>query len=161
MDTPCTYHTYTLHVHVPCTYLNALLAQLDRNGSGKVTLAEFQLVFASSVGDWRAAEAVVAEPVDAADREAYRALRMAQLQRRMELREADDETDFSREGPGRLVSDSRAEALAHKEAVRAAAAAAPGSPPVAADPAPERRPSTTKRQSAGQLNAERGISVRV
>ena len=75
--------------------------------------------------------------------------------------QADDETDFSREGPGRLVSDSRAEALAHKEAVRAAAAAALGSPPVAADPAPERRPSTTKRQSAGQLNAERGISVRV
>ena len=90
MHIPCTYHAYTMHT--PCTYLNALFAQLDRNGSGKVTLAEFQLVFASSVGGWRAAEAVVAEPVDAADREAYRALRVAQLQRRMELREADDET---------------------------------------------------------------------
>ena len=51
--------------------LNRLFERLDADATGKVSLAEFQRVFSPSVSSWLAELAVLAEPVDESDREAY------------------------------------------------------------------------------------------
>ena len=60
-----------------------LFEQLDTNKSGRVTLAEFRRVFAAAVGGWleQTDEAVIAEPLDAADAEEFRKLKLAQARR--------------------------------------------------------------------------------
>ena len=84
--------------------LNALFERLDTNRDGRVSRDEFARVFAPT----SEAAAVEATPVYDADREAYRAMLLAQRKRRLELREADDATDaLPREGPGRRVGSDR------------------------------------------------------
>ena len=84
--------------------LNALFERLDQDRDGRVSRDEFARVFAPA----SEAAAVEATPVHGADRAAYRAMLIAQRQRRLELREADDATDaLPREGPGRRLGSAR------------------------------------------------------
>ena len=78
--------------------LNKVFEKLDVDQSGQVHQAEFFRVFNPEVARWLEETGVIAEPTQEEHKEQLR-----KLQRKQELRAADDATDFSREGPGRQV----------------------------------------------------------
>ena len=81
-----------------CRSCRAFAPKYSRLAKDYQGQAEFFRVFNPEVARWLEETGVIAEPTQEEHKEQLR-----KLQRKQELRAADDATDFSREGPGRQV----------------------------------------------------------